>query len=277
MSLELRALTGRIGAEVSGVDLSTNLTDETVAEIRSAFVNHHVIVFRNQVLTPEQQIAFGERFGPLDKHPFVAMNADTPEVLDVVTEADDKYNFGGGWHCDLTFLEEPDLGSILYAVEVPDAGGDTLFANQHAAYDELSPTMQELLGTLTAVHSAEPQYGDGGLSTKSKSMKTANGELASKTVEHPVVRTHPESGRKALYVNPAFTTRIRGLRAAESRMLLDFLFEHAVKEPFQCRIKWQPGTLVMWDNRSVQHYAVHDYIGSRRHMRRITVHGDRPA
>lgn len=276
MDLDVAPIAGMIGAEISGLDLSTELGDETIAEVRSAFVTHHVLVFRDQSLSPEQQVAFGRRFGPLDTHPFVAMNPDVPEVLDVVTLPDDRFNFGGGWHCDLTFLEEPDLGSILYAVDVPAAGGDTLFANQHAAYEALSPPVRQLLDGLVAVHSAEPQYGEGGLSTKSKSMSTTGSEMAGATVEHPVVRTHPESGRKALYVNPAFTTRIRGVRADESRLLLDFLFAHAVKEPFQCRVRWQPGTLVMWDNRSVQHYAVHDYAGSRRHMRRITVHGDRP-
>ena len=277
MTLDVAQLSARIGAEISGVDLSADLSDETIAEIRSAFVEHQVVVFRDQSLTPEQQVAFGRRLGALDTHPFVAMNPDVPEVLDVITLPDDRYNFGGGWHCDLTFLEEPDLGSILYAVEVPSAGGDTLFASQQAAYDELSDTMKELLNGLVAVHSAESQYGEGGLSTKSKSMKAYGSERADTRVEHPVIRTHPESGRKALYVNPAFTTHIRGLRYDESRMLLDYLFQHGVKEQFKCRVSWEPGTLVMWDNRSVQHYAVHDYIGQRRHMRRITLHGDRPA
>ena len=277
MDLDITPIAGSIGAEIAGLDLTDDLTDEQIAAIRAAFVEHHVLVFRDQALTPEQQVAFGRRFGPLDAHPFAAMNPDVPEVLDVITEPDDRVNFGGGWHCDLTFLEEPDLGSILYAVEVPPAGGDTLFANQHAAYDELSPTMQELLDGLVAVHSAEAQYGAGGQSTRSKSIETSGSDLASASVEHPVVRTHPESGRKALYVNPAFTVRIRGLRTDESRMLLDFLYAHAVKERFQCRVSWRPGTLAMWDNRSVQHHAVHDYAGSRRHMRRITVHGDRPA
>ncbi|MGI9615957.1 MAG: TauD/TfdA dioxygenase family protein [Acidimicrobiales bacterium] len=276
MDLDVSRIAGNIGAEVAGVDLSTELSDDTVDAIRSALVEHHVLVFRDQSLSPEHQVAFGKRFGPLDVHPFVDMNADFPDVIDVITEPDDRYNFGGAWHSDVTFREKPDLGSILYAVDVPEAGGDTLFASQHAAYDELSDTMKDLLRGMTAVHSPEAQYGDGGLSTRSKSVDTTNAELAATTVEHPVVRTHPESGRKALYVNQAFTTRLRGLRAPESRMMLDFLFEHCVKEPFQCRVKWQPGTLVMWDNRSVQHYAVHDYAGSRRHMRRITISGDRP-
>ena len=142
MDLDITPIAGSIGAEIAGLDLTDDLTDEQIAAIRAAFVEHHVLVFRDQALTPEQQVAFGRRFGPLDAHPFAAMNPDVPEVLDVITEPDDRVNFGGGWHCDLTFLEEPDLGSILYAVEVPPAGGDTLFANQHAAYDELSPTMQ---------------------------------------------------------------------------------------------------------------------------------------
>lgn len=269
-------IAGTVGAQVEGVDLSMHLEDELVAQIRSAFVEHHVLVFRDQSLTPEQQVAFGRGFGELDTHPFVEMNREHPEVLDVITEPDDRANFGGGWHTDLTFLPEPDLGSILYAVDVPIAGGDTLFASQHAAYDALSPTMQNMLDGLVAVHSAGPQYGDGGLSTLSKAMVTKASDRSFEHVEHPVIRTHPESGRKGLYVNRAFTIRIRGLRATESAALLDFLYEHATNEAFTCRVAWRPGTLTMWDNRSVQHYALHDYPGHRRHMRRITVKGDRP-
>lgn len=274
--LDLRRLSGALGAEVAGVDLA-RLGDDDVTAIRRAFVEHHVLVFRDQDLTPEQQIAFGRHFGELDTHPFVEMNDEHGEILDVVTEPDDVLNFGGGWHTDLTFLDEPDLGSILYAVDVPEAGGDTLFANQHLAYEMLSDTMKGILDELDAVHSAAPQYGEGGYSTLSKSMETKDSELSYKTVVHPVVRTHPESGRKALYVNGAFTTGIVGMHRDESSNLLRFLLTHASKERFTCRVRWEPGTLAMWDNRSVQHYALHDYAGQRRHMRRVTVKGDRPA
>lgn len=275
-TLLIKPLSGSLGAEIGGIDLATDLDDETLAAIRAALVEYHVIAFRDQDLTAEQQMAFGRRFGELDTHPFVEGNSRFPEVLDIVTEPDDRLNFGGGWHTDVTFLEQPDLGSILYAIEVPPVGGDTLFANQHAAYDALSDTMKGMLEGLKAVHTAGMQYGAGGLSTKSNAMQTKNAERAAETVEHPVIRTHPESGRKSLYVNGAFTSRIKGLKTAESQALLQFLLGHATREDFTFRLSWEPGTLAMWDNRSVQHYALHDYAGQRRSMRRITVRGDRP-
>ena len=275
-TVEIRPLSGVLGAEISGLDLSQPLDGATLEEVRSAFLTYHVLAFRDQDLSPEQQVAFGRNFGELDTHPFVEMNPEHPEVLDVITLPDDRANFGGGWHTDVTFLDEPDLGSILYAVDIPPVGGDTLFANQHAAYDALSPTMQRMLDGLVAVHSAGPQYAEGGQSTKSKAMKTKNADMAGRRVEHPLVRTHPETGRKSLYVNRAFTIGIVGMHRNESTALLDFLFDHAVHERFTCRVRWQPGTMTMWDNRSVQHYALHDYAGQTRRMRRITVKGDRP-
>ena len=276
MELDVQRISGVLGAEISGIDLSSDLTADQITAIREAFVEHQVIFFRDQNLDAEQQMAFGRRFGELDHHPFVFGTDEHPEVLDIITTPDDKVNFGGGWHTDVTFLPQPDLGSILYAVEVPEAGGDTLFASQLAAYDALSDTMKSMLDGLVAVHSAGSQYQVGGTSTKSEAMRTRNPDLALNEVEHPVVRTHPESGRKGLYVNRAFTTRIRGLRRNESNALLEFLFDHAVNERFTCRFKWTPGAVAMWDNRSVQHFALHDYAGQRRQMRRITVCGDTP-
>lgn len=276
VELELEPISGVVGATVHGIDLADELGDDVIAAIRQAFVDHHVLFFRDQRLSPEQQMGFGRRFGELDTHPFVESSPDHAEVLDVVTLPDDTVNFGGGWHTDLTFLQKPDLGSILYALEVPEAGGDTLFANQQAAYDALSDTMKSMLDGLVAVHSAGSQYEPGGTSTRSKAMKTRNAELARAEVVHPVVRTHPESGRKGLYVNRAFTTHIKGLRRAESAAMLEFLFDHAVNERFTCRFPWKPGSLAMWDNRSVQHFALHDYAGQQRRMRRITICGDIP-
>jgi taurine dioxygenase len=276
MAITVEPLSGTVGAQVRGVDLSVPPDEGTVAEIWRAFLDHHVLFFRDQDLSPEAQMRFGRCFGELDTHPFVEGMDAYPEVIEVVTEADDRFNFGGGWHSDVSFLEEPDLGSILYAVHVPAVGGDTLFANQHAAYDALSETMKGLLDGLVATHSAGPQYSEGGYATRSKAMKTKSAATAARIVGHPLVRTHPETGRKALYVNRAFTLGIEGMRGEESAALLKFLFNHAVQESFTCRFRWSPGSVAMWDNRSVQHYALYDYRGHRRQMRRITIKGDRP-
>jgi taurine dioxygenase len=197
--------------------------------------------------------------------------------MQIVKEPEDRINFGGGWHSDMSFLEEPALGSILYAREVPPYGGDTLWANQYLAYETLSDGMKEMLEGLKALHTAKGEYSERGASAqKRSSMQIATANDDTPAFEHPVVRTHPETGRKALYVNPAFTEKFVGMTRRESRPLLNFLFEHCTQEPFTCRFRWTKNAIAFWDNRAAQHFALNDYHGHRRHMERVTVNGDRP-
>jgi len=271
MSLTIRRVAGALGAEIGGVDLAQPQSDETIAAIRAALVQHQVIFFRDQELTPAQQSAFGARFGPLNVHPYVQGMAGHPEVMEIIKEPSDKINFGGGWHSDMSFLERPSIGSILYAVELPEYGGDTLFASQAAAYDALSDGLKATLERLSAVHSASREYTQGASVQKRGSMQVAEADGYVGEFVHPMVLVHPESGRKALYVNPAFTLRIEGWKPRESKALLDYLFEHARYEAFTCRFAWAKGSIAFWDNRSVWHFALNDYPGQRRHMRRVTV------
>ncbi|MBI1340144.1 taurine dioxygenase [bacterium] len=276
-SVTVRPLSPVIGAEIIGVDLSKPMSNEVFDAVHRAFLKHHVIFFRDQILTPDDQIALGRRFGSLNIHPYVRGMSSHPEILEIIKEPSDRINFGGGWHSDMSFLETPVLGSMLYAVEVPDVGGDTLFANQHAAYDSLSDGLKSALGGLKAIHSAAEEYGLKGPSAQKRA--SMESEVVGDDVpeyEHPVVRTHPETGRKGLYVNPAFTLRFAGWSRAESRPLLNHLFEVSKREAFTCRFRWSPGALAFWDNRCVWHYALNDYHGERRHMRRVTINGDRP-
>jgi taurine dioxygenase len=271
-SLQIRRTAGALGAEISGVDLSRELPERTIAAIRQALVEHQVIFFRDQELTPAQQVAFGKRFGPLNIHPYVAGMAGQPEVMEIIKEPSDKINFGGGWHSDMSFLQTPAIGSILYAVELPEWGGDTLFASQAAAFDALSPGLQRTLEGLHAVHSASREYSAQGASAQKRgSMQVAEADGYVGEFVHPMVLVHPETGRKALYVNPAFTLRIDGWKTKESKALLDYLFDHCRFEAFTTRFRWAEGSVAFWDNRSVWHFALNDYPGQRRHMRRVTV------
>ena len=282
--IEVLPVSGALGAEIQGVNLARPLSDDTFEELHRALLDYLVVFLRGQDMTPRQQIALGKRFGELDIHPYVAGMPDCPEIIHVIREPEDTgFNFGGDWHSDVTFQERPALGSILYAEEVPAYGGDTLFANQYLAYETLSDGMKSLLEGLEALHSASRPYGLHNTrgdrheyAVNTHSMKVRYSEDAERMVAHPVVRTHPETGRKALYVNSAFTHRFQDLTKAESEPLLKFLIQHAARMEFTCRFRWEVGSVAFWDNRCVQHYALNDYAGQRRAMRRVTIAGDRP-
>ncbi len=277
-NFEVAPISGALGAEVQGVDLSQKLADETVEDLRAALLDHLVIFFREQSLTPQQQIDFSRQFGELEEHDFVKGTEEHPEIIRILKEADEKgMNFGGVWHSDVTHQKSPALGSVLYAVEVPPFGGDTLFANQYVAYETLSSGMREMLDGLTAIHTAEGPFGPHGRSlTNWRNMDVETSEKALEQTEHPVVRTHPETGRKGLFINGTFTVRFKNMTRRESMPLLRFLLKHASREAFTCRFRWARGSVAFWDNRSVMHYALNDYTGHRREMLRVTISGDRP-
>jgi len=265
---------GALGAEIDGLDLRS-LEDKSAWDgIRRAFLDHAVLVFRGQRLEPADLMRIGERFGAPCFYPYVTGMEGYPYIFEVVKEPGETRNFGGAWHSDTAYLEQPPAVTLLHAVQTPSHGGDTLFASTGAAYDALSKVMKKLLDGLRCVYSAEPKYGGGrgAASKKLGSMKFRNDEAAIGYVaEHPIVRTHPDTGRKLLYLSRGHATRIKGMTDDESRALLDFLAMHQVRPEFTCRVRWAPGTLTIWDNRCTQHNAVNDYHGQRRHMRRLAV------
>jgi taurine dioxygenase len=268
--LEIRRIAGALGAEILGVDLSKETPAE---EIRAAFLEHQVIFFRDQALTPAQFMAFARRMGKPIEYPFVTGIEGFPEVIEVKKLEHERVNFGGIWHSDTSYLEEPPMGSMLLAHEVPLYGGDTLFASQYLAYESLSEGMRALLDRLVAVNSSARADVSRTREDRVTEQARASREFVS---EHPVVRTHPETGRKALYVNVAHTARFKGMTEEESAPLLEFLFKHQVKPELTCRFQWRVGSLAFWDNRCAQHNPVNDYHGHRRVMHRITLAGDKP-
>jgi taurine dioxygenase len=267
-----------LGAEVLGVDLSEKPDDATFAEIQRAWLEHHVLFFRDQELRPGQQTAFAERFGDLEAYPFIEPLPGHPHVIPIVKEKDTRMNFGGGWHSDMSYQERPCKATLLYAIEVPERGGDTLFANMIAAYEALSEGMQDLLGGLRAVFTASKVHGAAGFYSSADHPMQKRTDSAREAARHlhPVVRTHPETGQKALYLDPPHVERIENMRLHESQPLMDFLAQHATQPQFTTRFRWRPGSLAVWDNRCVQHYALNDYAGERREMHRTTVQGDVP-
>jgi len=282
-TIDVAPLSGSIGAEVRGVDLAAELSQDTFADVHNAFLEHLVLVFPDQHLAPPQQIAFARRLGPVMVDPFIESAAELPELMVVVKDTHEKLLFGEGWHSDNSYLEKPPLSSFLYALEVPPYGGDTLFANQYLAYETLSPGLRGMLDGMKAVHNplAYNQAIAAGNFGAHRTMRLRNDAAMQQATrietEHPVVRTHPETARKALYVNPLYTVRFSGWTEDESRSLLEFLWRHAVRPEFTCRYRWSVNTLAFWDNRCVMHHAINDYHGHRRVMHRVTAEGDRPA
>ena len=273
-------LCGAGGAVVSGLDLSKPLAAKTLAELRAALADYCVLFFRDQKLEPGEQKAFARQFGPLAQTPFIKPLEGHPEMMRVAREPQEakKQNFGGRWHSDLTFQAEPVLGTVLYSRESPAVGGDTIWSNQMQAYDALSPAMQRMLEGLTVMHSARRSYGPQGTYADDdlKGMRIEASELALQETPHPCVRTHPENGRKILFVNWVYAIRFQDMSEEESAPLLDFLNRHSQRPEFQIRFRWRAGSLAFWDNRSTQHIAVNDYAGYRRVMDRVTVAGDKP-
>jgi len=271
--IEVRPVAGALGAELRGVDIARPLEDEVVAEIRQAFLDHLVVFIRDQKLTPQAQLAFAQRFGQPMEYPQLKGLPECPLVTPVVKLAHERVNFGGVWHSDTSYLARPPMASMLYALETPPRGGDTLFANQYLAYETLSEGLQQTLAGLVGVNSSAKADVS---KTREDRLRDAGAELKVLIGEHPVVRTHPESGRKALYLNFGHTARFRGWTEQESAPLLDYLFMHQVQPEFTCRFHWEPGSLAFWDNRCTQHNPVNDYHGYRRVMHRVTLAGDTP-
>jgi taurine dioxygenase len=270
-AIEIRRHPGGAGAEVLGVDLN-NLSDADMAVLRQAYADNGVIFFRDQTLTEDQHIAFAERWGVIDINKFFPHIDGYPQIARVGKEKEQKTNIGGGWHTDHSYDQVPAMGSILVARILPSHGGDTMFADMYKAYDALDGETKAQIADLKAIHSNSHVFGSKSYYDNPERKEFANDAAVGSAV-HPVVITHPLSGRKALYVNPGFTIKFEGQKREESQPLLQKLFAHAMKPEFQCRFQWQPGSIAFWDNRATWHFALNDYHGEERLMHRITVAG----
>ena len=273
--MKVTALAPAMGAVIEGIDLKALPDKVLIDEIRAIWLVHQVVVIRGQTLSPSQQLAFANAIGEPDIYPFLKGLDGFPMITEVLKKEDEKVNFGGVWHSDTTYQRCPPMATLLYAKELPPLGGDTLFASQYHAYDQLSDAVKKVLSGLRAINASGKQRVS---STRSERLKEASSGVDPAALEgvHPVVRTHPETGRKALFVNVAHTVAFEGWTEEESRGLLDYLFAHQIAPEFQCRLQWQPGDVAFWDNRCVQHYPLNDYHGHRRLLHRITLKGDVP-
>jgi taurine dioxygenase len=272
-SLTIEPLNPVIGAELHGLDLREELPDHDIRAIKEALDRYQVVFFRDQDITPEQQLAFGRRFGELHVHPSVRgkPREQWPELMPVHADATTARVAGDKWHTDVSCDEKPPLASILHLTTIPESGGDTLFSSMYAAYDALSEPMKRLLAGLTATHDGAPNYDD-----RARRNRDANPDRVNPVAVHPVIATHPSTGKKTLYVNSTFTVRINELTPAESDAVLELLFAHVARPEFQCRFRWRRNSIAFWDNRAVQHYAVWDYYPAVRSGLRVTIRGDRP-
>lgn len=267
--LETRPIAGALGAEVHGVNLADDLDAATFNAVHQALLDHGVIFFRDQDITPAQQLALAKSWGGVHLHPYIPSLPDHPGVFEIVKDVDDLHTLGGMWHTDQMFTPTPVRATMLYAKEVPQAGGDTMFANMYLAYDALSDGMKDMLGGLRTVN----QYNK--KKQRAAAMQVSAPEDEAITAEHPLIRTHTETGRPSLYISyDGITRRIVGMTDEESRPLLDYLMEHATRPEFTCRFRWEEGSLALWDNRCVLHMALNDYHGHRRVMHRITIEGE---
>ena len=273
--IEVRPIAGALGAEIHGVDMAKDIGPEVVGEVRQALLDHLVIFLREQTVTPQQQVAFAKKFGEPIEYPQLKGLPEVPIITPVVKLEHERHNFGGIWHSDTTYLPIPPMGSMLLAREVPPFGGDTMFANQYLAYETLSDGLKQTLNGLLGVSSSSKADVT---KTREDALKQAGSGATPKqlSAEHPLVRTHPETGRKALYVNGGLTSYINGIPRDESDGILRYLYRHMANPLFQCRFRWQENSIAFWDNRCVQHHAMWDYYPQHRHGHRVTVKGDRP-
>lgn len=274
-SFQVTPISGALGAEIRGIDLSGELDADQQAEVRRALDEFIVLLFRDQDMTLAAQRRFASIFGPLIPHPYVTGLPEDPDIFEIVREPGENYSWDSFYHSDLMFLERPPMASALYAVACPPYGADTEFCNMYLAYEALSPKLREMVATLRGVNESgdTKQW-----SARYEGMHELRNEPGEAT--HPIVRVHPGTGRKALYLSPAFTTRFEGMTVQESAPLIDYLYSHATQSRFGCRLHWQPGSLALWDNRVSLHHAVADYFGEvsrhRRVMRRATIEGEAP-
>lgn len=272
-SIDIRPVAGALGAEILGVDLARDDDPKTIDAIRAALAEYGVVFFRDQDLTPEQHIAFAERFAPINVNRFFTAVEGHPKIAEVRKEPEQRSNIGSRWHTDHSYDQIPAMGSILLARETPDFGGDTQFADLALAFDALSDGLKDTLRSLNAVHSSRHVFGKAAERAKDLSNRLGNADAATQDALHPVVIRHPDSGREVLYVNADFTLRFDGWTAEESKPLLEMLYAHASRPEFTCRFRWAIGSIAFWDNRRTWHQAINDYHGARRLMHRITLEG----